>query len=106
MIYMCGYISMDSHQDRCYLTITTGASTKKSFSSAPSTPISLEPMQNPLKRKCADSDDIAAHRNEVFREEGCALTLSNRFRDTEPQMVVDENFEADTVIGITRFVFY
>ena len=63
-------------------------------------------MEKPSKRKRADSDDIAAQRNEVFREEGCALTLSNRFRDIRPQRAIDENFEADTVIGITRFVFY
>ena len=89
-----------------YLTIITGASTTIAPSSVPFTPTALKPIQNPLKRKRADTNDIVAQRDEMFREEGCALTLSDRSRDTEPQKAIDEIFEADTVIGITRFVFY
>ncbi|KAL8796957.1 MAG: hypothetical protein Q9195_000728 [Heterodermia aff. obscurata] len=87
-------------------TTKDSASIKNTASSAPSTPIVLEPTPKPLKRKRANPSDIAAHRNEMFREEGCALTLSNRYRDAEPQRASNENFKADTVIGITRFVFY
>ena len=103
---ICGYIRTTSQQEHSYLTITTGACITNPLSSPPITPIALEPMPNRSKRKRADSDDIAAQRNEMFREEGCALTLSNRSRDTEPQKAINEDFEADTVIGITRFVFY